>query len=73
MAKKTTQQSKKQQNTPPGIQDVDLAKDAAKIVGTAIGVVGGTAAFIGSKVAEAVAGSPAKKAATKQGSPAKGK
>jgi hypothetical protein len=60
--KKTTQQTKKPQNAPLGIQDVDLAKDAAKLVGTAIGVVGGTAAFIGSKVAEVVAGTPTKPA-----------
>src|SRR5690349_21782929 len=69
---KAKEQAGGQANEQPAgksIQDVDLAGDAVAVVSTAIGVVGGVAGFIGSKVAEAVTGKtggrkpPASKAA----------
>ena len=71
--KKSEQQTSKRKNAPKGTQEVNLAADAATIVGTAIGVVGGAASFISSKVAEAVAGKPAKKAPAKKAPATKGR
>jgi hypothetical protein len=64
---------KREESADNSVKDVDLVSDAVTIVGTAIGVVGGAAHFIGSKVAEAVKGKSGKQnsttgKATKKGS-----
>ena len=55
-----------QPDSAKNIKDLDLAGDAATIIGTAIGVVGGAAGFVGSKVAEAISGKSEKKPPSKK-------
>lgn len=61
-----------QQGSGKSIKDVDLMGDVATIIGTAIGVVGGAAGFVGSKVVEAISGESGDEPAAKKAGARKG-